>query len=259
MEEALRDPMPGRTNRPLRPGPSPLSSSGPLAELPRAEPSTPGQVVKRDGRKDRHERQGSLVEFVRERFLDDIIQGRFAQGRVIHLAALADRYGISKTPVREALALLRQEGLVEVAPYKGYYVRPLDLREFNDIFAMRELLEVAAAELAATHITNEQLRELERLRAPDVSTMTLEYDRYAHRFHSLIAQASRNTKLAEFFELCYNNVRRLQYAGIGRPQPRIIAQEHDEILDALRRRDAPAAAAAMRTHIQNIRRRALEP
>jgi DNA-binding GntR family transcriptional regulator len=199
------------------------------------------------------------VEFVRERFLDDIVQCRFAPGSVIHLSTLADRYGISKTPVREALALLRQEGLVEVAPYKGYFVRPLDIREFNDIFAMRELLEVAAAELAAAHITDEQLRELEQLRAPGAPTMTLEYDRYAHHFHSLIAQASRNAKLAEFFELCYNDVRRLQYAGIGRPQPGIIAREHDELLDALRRRDAPAAAAAMRTHIRNIRRRALEP
>lgn len=223
-------------------------------------PTTPRERgVKRDGRRDRHERQGSLVEYVRERFLDDIVRARVEPGSLIQLSLLAEQYGVSKTPVREALTLLRQEGLVEVVPYKGYYVRPIDVREFNDIFYMRELLEGAAAELASEHITEDQLRELERLRAPQVNAMTLEYDRYAHNYHSVIARASNNAKLLEFFELAYNDVRRLQYSGIGRPEPMLIAEEHEVITAALRRRDSSAAGHAMRIHIRNIRQRALEP
>ena len=71
---------------------------------------------KRDGRKERGERSGTLVSYVRDRILDDIVQGRIASGDVIQLRTLADRYEVSKTPVREALSQLQREGLGRQLP-----------------------------------------------------------------------------------------------------------------------------------------------
>jgi acetamidase/formamidase/DNA-binding GntR family transcriptional regulator len=195
---------------------------------------------------------------VRERILDDIVQGRIASGEVIQLRTLADRYEVSKTPVREALSQLQREGLVESLPYKGYFVRPVDLSEFNEICRLRSLLEGEAAELAAGNIDEVTLAQLAAIEPPaDVVGMNLEYDRYAHEFHRIIARASGSRHLLELFEKLYTDVRRLQYSGLGQPSAQQSSQEHEEIVNALRNRDAVAAREAMIRHVENIRARAL--
>jgi len=215
--------------------------------------------MKRDGRKDRALRNGPLVAEVHEHILDDIVRGVLAPGSMIHLAELAQRYEVSKTPVREALGQLQHDGIVESLPYKGYLVRTVDVTEFNDIYLMRELLEGRAAELAARNIDDAELTELERLRAPlGTSGMSLDYDEYAHRFHGIIARASRSRRLAEMIEVTYTDVRRLQYSGIGRPVAEESNREHDAIVRALRERDPERAARAMVEHIRGLRARALQ-
>jgi DNA-binding GntR family transcriptional regulator len=214
--------------------------------------------MKRDGRKDRALRNGPLVAEIHDQILDDIVRGVLASGSMIHLAELAQRYEVSKTPVREALGQLQRDGVVESLPYKGYLVRPVDVTEFNDIYLMRELLEGKAAELAARHMDEAELTELEGLRAPlGTSGMSLDYDEYAHRFHHLIARASRSRRLAEMIEITYTDVRRLQYSGIGRPVAEASNREHDTIVRALRDRDPERAAQAMVEHIRGLKARAL--
>jgi DNA-binding GntR family transcriptional regulator len=221
---------------------------------PKEEPKT-----KRDGRKRSHlQAQPSLAEEARDYILEDIIQCRLRPGEMIQLSPLADKYGMSKTPIREALTLLQREGLIESIPYKGYLVRPIDLDEVHEIYFMRQLLEGAAAELAAQRITEEEIEQLTNLRAPQTMVMTLEYDNYCRTFHLIIAKASRLSRLAETVMRTYNDMRRLQYAGIGRPRPEAITAEHEEILAALETRDPKRARKAMVEHISNIRQRALE-
>ena len=215
--------------------------------------------MKRDGRKDRALRNGPLVAEVHDQILDDIVRGVLAPGSMIHLAELAQRYEVSKTPVREALGQLQRDGVVESLPYKGYLVRPVDITEFNDIYLLRQLLEGKAAELAALNMDEAELAELEALRAPSgTSGMSLDYDEYAHRFHGLIARASRSRRLAEMIETTYTDVRRLQYSGIGRPVAEASNREHDGIVSALRARDPERAARAMVEHIRGLRARALQ-
>jgi DNA-binding GntR family transcriptional regulator len=137
-------------------------------------------------------------------------------------------------------------------------IKPIDSVDVEEIFFMRQLLENAAAEAAAPLITPQELEELASLQAPQTLIMTLDYDRYAGTFHSIVASASRNQRLEEAIVRIYNDVRRLLYAGIGQPRPDIITQEHDEIIEALRRHDREAAGTAMSDHIANIRRRALQ-
>jgi len=215
--------------------------------------------MKRDGRKDRALRNGPLVDEIHDQILDDIVRGVLASGSMVHLAELAQRYEVSKTPVREALGQLQRDGIVESLPYKGYLVRAVDLAEFNDIYLMRELLEGKAAELAARHMDAAELAELESLRAPDgTSGMSLDYDEYAHRFHGLIGRASRSRRLAEMIEITYTDVRRLQYSGLGHPVAEASNREHDAIVGALRDRDPERAARAMVEHIRGLRTRALQ-
>lgn len=211
----------------------------------------------RAGRDSGPRHPGALAEEAKERVLEDIIQCRLRPGDMMQLSELAKKYGMSKTPVREALTLLQHDGLVEAIPYKGYLVKPIDPSDVEEIFFMRELLESAAAERAAERITAENLERLAALTAPHTVVMTLEYDRYAQSFHRIIAEASQSRRLAHQIMTVYSDVRRLQYAGIGRPRPAIITCEHDEIVAALRARDSQGAREAMAAHIRNIQRRAM--
>jgi DNA-binding GntR family transcriptional regulator len=214
---------------------------------------------KRDGRRRSHSDEGrSLAQEARDLILEDIVQCRLRPGEMVQLATLAEKYDMSKTPVREALTMLQDDGLVEAIPYRGYVIRPIDISEINEIYFMRRLLEGAACELAAKNITDEELEQLGRLVAPETMVMTLEYDEYARTFHSVIARASGMEKLEDIVLRTYNDMRRLQYAGIGRPRPGVITDEHVGILEALRARDAERARQLMEEHIDNIRRRALE-
>ena len=88
--------------------------------------------------------------------------------------------------------------------------------------------------------------------------MTLEFDEQNHDFHSTIILAAGSTRLFNTLETVYNDVRRLQYAGIGKPRPDLIHREHVEILEALSRGDGAAARALMGEHIDAMRRRAFE-
>jgi acetamidase/formamidase/DNA-binding GntR family transcriptional regulator len=219
---------------------------------------TPEIKPKRDGRKERGDRTHTLVSYVRERILDDIVQGRLASGEVFQLRTLADRYEVSKTPVREALSQLHRQGLVDSLPYKGYLVRPMDLSEFNEIFFLRELMEGVAAELAAKSMTDDDLDTLADMRPPtDTVGMSLAYDEYAHHFHALIARSTGSERLYDMFEMLYTDVRRLQYSGLGHPSAQHSSWEHQEIVTALRRRDPAAARSAMIRHVRNIKARAL--
>lgn len=211
-----------------------------------------------DGRKTRGQRSETLVSEARQRILQDIIHGDVQPGSVIQISALAERYGVSRTPVREALALLEQEGLVSAIAYKGYLVRSIEPSDVRDVYLVRKIIEGAAAGLAAARIEGDLVAELRKLRPPQVKTMTLQYDEYANRFHRTIVQAAHSPRLLGLFDQVYNDVRRIQYAGIGNPRPDLIHMEHEEILHALDAQDGDRARELMENHIDAIRRRAME-
>lgn len=218
---------------------------------------TDANSAKPDGRRTRGERNVTLVEHVRGLLLEDIIRGHLKPGEMVQLSVLADSYNVSRTPVREALALLEHEGVVTAIAYKGYLVRPIEPRDVQDIFFMRRVLETAGIELATTRLSDESLNRLRSMRLPDGDTMTLEYDEVSQDFHRTIMEAAGNRRLLSTFDDLYNDVRRLQYAGIGTPRPDLIHEEHVEILKALEARDPQLAAERMTEHIDNVKSRAL--
>ena len=158
---------------------------------------------------------------------------------------------MSKTPVREALSLLNHEGLVQILPRKAYVVSPITVRDVHDCFDLRVILESAAAELAATSITEPELARLESIVASESSTASLAATLERNSsLHSLIARASRNERLVQLIEKLLSEMPRLITAGY-------IKGEHEQLIRALRQRNPKLAGDAMRAHILAVKEKAL--
>lgn len=208
-----------------------------------------------------------------ERLADEIhgkiLLGEYADGSWLRHGALADEYGVSRTPVREALRILQARGAVEIRRNRGAQVRapsPRDVRELADV---RAELEGYAAELAAERIRDEQLDRLdafwhgyrdaveEFILKPSGSRRERLGRRWfeANReFHRLIQEAAGNRQLANLLEDVYGRFpHAVTYAALS-GDSRLLrrnAEEHDRIAAAIRDRDPAAARAAMRDHVGN--------
>jgi DNA-binding GntR family transcriptional regulator len=210
-----------------------------------------------DGRSTRRARDTGLSELVRQRILDAILTGELRPGQLIQTGQLAQRYEVSRTPVREALAALERDGLVTVLPYRGYLVRSITVDEARDVYFMRTVIEGAAAERAATRLTDEELDALAALHPPQQpqgQAYSMEFDEHFNEFHRHIAAASGSPRLAKALDGLFRDVRRLQSLSVNSPSPEQIQQEHVEIHAALRSRDPARARAAMDCHIRSLYR-----
>jgi DNA-binding GntR family transcriptional regulator len=181
----------------------------------------------------------------------DILTLALAPREVLVESALAQRFKVSKAPVREALAVLQRDGLVEALPRKGYLVTQVTVDDLHELFEVRAALEGAAAELAATKITPEELEALAALQPPDSSDGVgeREFLDYNRKFHVGIAQAAGNLRLMQLIEQTADEMSRAIAASyhIG---------EHGGITDALRARDPERARVAMIEHIRAAESRA---
>ncbi len=174
-----------------------------------------------------------------------IITGSRPPGEKLNVRGFADQYGTSITPIREALQMLYQEGLVTIIPHSGYLVTQLTLKQLRDLLALREILELAAVELAAERITNEQLSELEHIPAGYTGDDDESYDRYTdenRRFHYLVARASGNQELADTIGRLHDRLARFM---VLRRAGQTMQDSHKLIITALRGRDRAAARQAL--------------
>jgi DNA-binding GntR family transcriptional regulator len=183
----------------------------------------------------------------------DILTLSLSPRELLVESALAERFGVSKAPVREALAILQRDGLVEALPRKGYLVTPITISDVHELFELRIALEGTAAELAANKITEEELGYLESLQPPLSPKRGPELEKfldYNRKFHLAVARASRNARLARLIEQTAEEMERAIAASyeIG---------EHMLIVDALRARDPARARVAMIQHIRGAESRAL--
>ena len=187
-----------------------------------------------------------------------IIAGRRQPGERLDLEALAGSYGTSVTPLRDALQMLSQEGLVTIKPRSGYFVTHLTLKQLRDLLEMREILEVAAIERAAIRITEEQIRELEQVHDGYGGDDDESYDRYMEenrRFHCLIAQASGNRELADALGSLHDRL--VRFMVLSRMGETLVPR-HARIVEVLRSRDVAAARQAIISEVNETRAAILE-
>jgi DNA-binding GntR family transcriptional regulator len=199
-------------------------------------------------------RRDVLADSVYEAIKQLIMDNRLVAGSRVSMDGVARDLGVSPTPVREAFARLTADGLVTKRPLVGYTVAELlDAAAFEDLFAMRALLEPRAARLAAGRGGVEKIAEVARAMAavPQGSGYAVYREQAAHdaRFHDAIAEASGSPLLREGIDRlrAHMHLYRLYWrSGIAAET----ALEHAKIVAALDKGNAEAAETAMREHIQ---------
>jgi DNA-binding GntR family transcriptional regulator len=196
-----------------------------------------------------------LSEQVYQRLKTDLHEFLFTPGQRLSEAALAEQMGVSRTPIREALTRLRDEGLVEVESKTGWFVRPIDFDRIDQLYDLRVLLELdAVTRLSQAEAPEQLLAPLrqawllpsgERLRdGPAVGELD-------ERFHSALVKAAGNDEIARVHDDVTGRIRIVRRLDFTRDD-RIDAtyQEHARILRAVLQRKADQARVLLRAHIE---------
>lgn len=196
--------------------------------------------------------QRTVTEQVLSQLRELIISGELAPGARIDQGDLAQRFGVSVVPVREALARLQSSGLVRIVPHRGVFVEAISADELVDIYNVRELLEEHAARLAAEHLTERDLLALDQIyeqmtAAGDAS----DFDAYLalnRAFHFTIYRAAGRAYLLQIIEQLWDRSTRYRLVQLhaipGRTREALF--ELQAILAACRRRDADAIGYLVR-------------
>ena len=196
----------------------------------------------------------SLSDHVYARLVDAIHTGALASGAALHVADLASQFNVSPSPVRDAISRLAAEGLATSNPNRRTTVVSFTRQDVVETFQLREILECAAARLAAKHITAAQLAELRRV-AEDCDALAdkpaqkkakLDLD---NQFHLKIAEAGGNALLAHEIARCNRRVRAIQWLKLDPPALKQAHPEHLKVIAAIEKRDPDGAEAAMKSHL----------
>ena len=200
----------------------------------------------------------TLAEKVFSELATAIVRGELAPGERLSEKALVDRYGGSRAPMREAIQKLEARNLVVRIPHAGARVVSLSLAELRDIYEVRLELESMACRLAATRMTEAEIRDLSELledhaRSIEADQGMAYYQKSGNLdFHYRIIEGSKNHRLHQM--LCgdlYHIVRMYRYrTSTSNERPQQALQEHQRIVEAIAARDAELAELLMRRHIQ---------
>jgi DNA-binding GntR family transcriptional regulator len=194
-----------------------------------------------------------------ERLRDLILTGEYSPDERLIEEQLAERLGVSRTPVRQALTMLEAEGLVEIAPNRGATVCSFSFEDVWDIYDLRAVLEGHAARRAAGRIVR---RELERLRelAGEMEALPGRFDDHEEEirilvglnqaFHGIIVEASRNKRLQRLINRTVEIPLMFKAFFWYTPHERTISNHyHRQMLEALEKGDADRAEIIMREHV----------
>lgn len=183
-----------------------------------------------------------------------IMEGELKPGEKIPERMLTERYGVSRTPVREAVKVLAAEGLVVLVQNRGAVVSKLTVAELDEIFPVLAALEGAAGELACHNASETEIAAIRKLndkmhRAFEAGDRPT-YFEINQRIHAAILAAARNATLSHQHQLVARRASRARYQANLTPERwRQALDEHDAIMAALEARDATRLGALMREHM----------
>ncbi len=192
-----------------------------------------------------------------------ILKGELAPGERLMEIALAEKLGVSRTPVREAIRKLELEGLAIMLPRRGAIVAQITISDLEDVLEVRRVLEGLTVDLACKKMTQDELNELKnsleefrKVVSGNDLTVIAQKD---VAFHDIIYNASRNRRLIQIL----NNLReqmyryRLEYIKDA-DKRKLLVEEHRIIVEAIERKDSAAAKKAMKHHITNQEKTIIE-
>lgn len=188
-----------------------------------------------------------------EKLFHAIEIGEIGPGERLLEIELAKRFGVSRTPIREAIRKLESEGIIQHLPRVGAVVRQLGQPEIVELYEMRIVLEATAAEMAAQHASSAELETLDALNsdmlgASDDPNTVAQINR---QFHLCIVEAARNQFLKHCYHDLSNTLMLLGETTLDTAQRiQIVCAQHSDIITALQKRDPAQAAQMMRIHMQ---------
>ena len=200
-----------------------------------------------------------LREVVFQTLRQAILKGELKPGERLMEVALAERLGVSRTPIREAMRKLELEGLVVMIPRKGAQVANITEKDLTDVLEVRITLENFAIEKACTHMTEEDMdklwlasKQFERAIQEGDLVRIAEADQ---AFHEIIYQASDNARLLQVLTNMREQIYRyrLEYLKDELSRDKLL-EEHRHLTDAIRRRDAAEAQRISFEHLENQRK-----
>jgi len=185
-----------------------------------------------------------------------ILKGEVKPGERLMELQLASKLGVSRTPIREAIRMLEQEGLAVTIPRKGAQVAKMTEKDMEDVLQIREVLDELAVSLACDNMSNIEIRDLEErmyhfensIKLGDIKSLA----QSDVNFHDVIYRATGNTKLITLL----NNIReqiyryRVEYLKDEKAYPTLI-KEHRAIVEALKKNNKLKATEAMKIHVEN--------
>jgi DNA-binding GntR family transcriptional regulator len=198
--------------------------------------------------------RNDLILFIQEL----ILSYRYKPGERIKEEEIATDLGISRTPIREALAVLEQQGLVEQKPHCGTFVATFTSAEIVDLLRLEAVLEGLAASRAAENISDEQIAELEDLNHKAESELSIEFDNerfysYDRIFHNKIVDCSGSQIIRRSVEVQLARIYLCRLYTITAPNRfKHSIREHKELLESIKKRDPVLAEASARKHLDSV-------
>lgn len=201
-------------------------------------------------------RQGSLYGEAAQRIRAMITDGRLEPGIRVPEKQLCEQFGISRTPLREALKVLSSEGFVELLPNRGARVVKLTRRMLQDTLDVMSALEGLSGELACQHVSSEEIDHVRHLHEQmlahyEAGDLTA-YFRVNQRIHETLVAAARNEMLIEMYDNLNERVRRFRFSEQMSPELwATVVSEHQQIIEALESRDSRRLGEILRGHLKH--------
>lgn len=201
---------------------------------------------------DKYSLSGRVFRKIRE----DILSGKYKEHEELKEVAIGEEMGVSRTPVREALRQLELEGLIQIIPNKGAYVTGITAKDVKDIYMIRSLLEGLCARMATEKITKEQMEEMEEnIYLAEFHADKGHMDQMAeldNRFHDILYEACDSKMLEQLLRDFHQYVLRVRQKTLAtNVRGRASNNEHKQIMDAIKAKDAAKAEELANIHIIN--------
>lgn len=203
----------------------------------------------------------SLATLVQAEIERMILDGEIGPGEKLTEAALADRLGVSRGPVREAFRMLEEAGLVRTEKNRGVFVRDVPIAEALEIFEVRAAMDLHVGRKLAQTLRPAEVRELRQL--ADAMTRAAkdgnapDYHRVNLQFHDRLVALAGNAKLAATYRKLIKELSLFRRKNLTDESMAVYAREHRQIVKAIAAGDAEAAGQAMYQHVMNSRERTL--
>ncbi len=199
-----------------------------------------------------------LGEVVFDYLKNAILNGTLKPGERLMEIGLAEKLGVSRTPVREAIRKLAKENFVEMVPRKGAYVSTLTTHDILEVLEIRIVLEGFASKLAAERITEAEIIKLEKTLAKFNEALKVlnrsEMIKRDNEFHDMIYDAAKNNKLAEIVRDLHDQFQRFRLVFFNEYDEYTDLQIcHNKILDAIKTRNGEQAKECAEYHVKSIR------